>query len=386
MHRPTRRQLLGGLVLGAAGLGLLDGCTPAAPGASSSAAPSTLPASGSVASAKTARSVNEIAAYRGADRQQVLVEGARKEGSIMWYTSLIVDQAVRPLSAAFQAKYPFLTVENYRANSSEVVQRVSAEYQAKHYAVGLVDGTSSVPALKAAGLLIPFYSPEADAFPSDLKDAQGQWVALKIAFSTLGYNTKLVSAAEVPKTYDDLLDPKWKGKMGWSTSAGSGAPDFVGNQLMVRGQEASMDYLRKLATQDIRNYNLAVRAVLDQVIAGEVPLGVHISNHHAIISKGQGAPIDWVPLEPVPVVLQSVALPSNTPAPHASMLLIDFILSEEGQKILRDRDYIPSRPNVEGVDAGLRMGERFKVNVFKPEEAQAKEKEWVALFNQVFGK
>lgn len=422
---PSRRAFLRTLGLTAAGLGLLAGC--AAPAASPTAAPAarpttapapkptTVPAAKPTEAPKPAApaaakptdaprpaaaapqptaapartsgvpmTVAEIAMYRGADRQKVLEEGAQKEKSVMWYTSLIVNQAVRPISDAFQKKYPFLTVENYRGNSGDVTQRVTSEYQAKHYAVGIVDGTSSVPALKVAGLLAPFYSPELDAYTPDLKDAQGQWAALKIAFSTLGYNTSLVNAAEVPKTYDDLLDPKWKGKMGWSTSAGSGGPDFVGNQLMTRGEGPAMEYLRKLATQEIRNYNLSVRAVLDQVIAGEVPLGVHISNHHAIISKGQGAPVDWVPLEPVPVVLQSLALPAQSPTPHAAILLIDFILSTEGQKVLLSRDYIPSRPKMEGVDPGLQMGERFKVNVFKPEESQAKEKEWSATFKELF--
>lgn len=393
-RKTTRRVVLRALVLAA---GVLAACGPSAPAPTTApAAPSSqskaaapAPAADAAKAAPVPKSkpttVQEIATYDGSDRQQMLEAGAKAEGKLMWYTSLIVNQAVAPLSAAFQKKYPFITVEHFRANSGDVTQRITTEYQARQYAVSVVDGTSSVPALKVAGLLTPFFSPSNAPYTAGLKDGDGKWTAFKLAFSTLGFNTQLVQAAEVPKTYDDLLDPKWKGKMGWSTSVGSGGPDFVGNILAARGQEAGMAYLQKLALQDVRNYSLAVRAVLDQVIAGEVPMGIHISNHHAIISKGKGAPVDWVPLEPVPVALQSVALPSQASSPHAAMLFIDFILSEEGQKVLRDNEYIPSLPGLEGVAPGLRMSDAwFKTTVVNPDQAQTKEAEWNKIFQELF--
>jgi ABC-type Fe3+ transport system substrate-binding protein len=389
----TRRAFLRAVVIGA---GVLVACGPSTPPSgppakSEPAAPPGQPKSAEQA-AKTApatkgkpSTVQEIAMYNSADRQQVLEAGARAEGKLAWYTSLIVNQAVVPLSNAFQKKYPFIAVEHFRANSADVTQRISTEYQARQFAVSVVDGTSSVPALKVAGLLTPFYSPSNAPYTAELKSSDGTWTAFKLAFSTLGYNTQLVQAADVPKTHDDLLDPRWKGKMGWSTSVGSGGPDFVGNILAARGQEGGMAYLQKLAQQDVRNYSLAVRAVLDQVIAGEVPMGIHISNHHAIISKGKGAPVDWVPLEPVPVALQSVALPTQAASPHAAMLFIDFILSEEGQKVLRDNEYIPSLPGLEGVAPGLRMSDAwFKTTVINPDQAQTKETEWNKIFQELF--
>ena len=162
--------------------------------------------------------VQDIALMKSADRQKLLVEGAKKEGKIVWYTTLIVDQVVRPLKEAFEKEYPFLEVEYYRGNSENVVRKMLAEYQAKRYDVDLIDGTVSPVMVKRAGFLQPFYSPSLADYPAELKDPQGFWGSTNLYFLTLGYNTKMVKPDEVPKTYDDLLNPKWKGQMMWSTS------------------------------------------------------------------------------------------------------------------------------------------------------------------------
>ena len=159
-----------------------------------------------------AATVEEIALMNRADRQKVLVEGAKKEGKVSWYTTLIVDQVVRPVKEAFEKEYPFIQVEFFRGNTERIVQKMIAEYQAKRYEADLIDGTVSPTMVRRAGLLQRFNSPLLADYPAELKDAQGFWGATNLYFFATGYNARMVKANEVPKTYEDLLNPRWKGQ------------------------------------------------------------------------------------------------------------------------------------------------------------------------------
>ena len=240
-------------------------------------------------------SVEDVALLKSADRQKILVEGAKKEGKLSFYTTLIVDQVVRPLKEAFEKEYPFIQVEFFRGNSDRIVQRLFAEYQAKRYEVDVVDGSSTTTMVQRAGYLQKFFSPHLAEYPAELKDPQGYWGVSNVYFFTLGYNTRMVKPNEVPKTYEDLLNPRWKGQMMWSTSRGSGGPLFVGNVCSRRMglENAGKAYLQKLKAQNIAKTTASARQLLDLVIAGEYPLALHIFNHHAYISKTAGAPSDW---------------------------------------------------------------------------------------------
>jgi ABC-type Fe3+ transport system substrate-binding protein len=357
---------------------LLAGCGASAPspgGAGGPAAPG----------GATKRSVAEVAKLSGPDRQALLEAGAREEGQLLWYTTLIVNQAVRPLVEGFNRKYPYIKVDHYRANSGDLVQRMANEYQARRYEVDLIDGTSSPPLMKEAGWLEPFDSPALAAYPPELKDAQGYWATTNLYFMTAGINTQMVSRAEAPKTYQDLLDPRWRGKMGWSTSPGSGGPAFVGNILLTMGQERGMAYLEQLSRQELRNLNISARAVLDQVIAGEFPIALMIFNHHTVISAQQGAPSDWIPLEPVPALLQTIGLAKYAPHPHAAMLFLDYVLSEEGQRILQEANYLPAHPAVPASTPALKPEvSGFKVNIMSPDVLVQHDKEWDEIFHRLF--
>ncbi|HMA82354.1 MAG TPA: ABC transporter substrate-binding protein, partial [Candidatus Binatia bacterium] len=246
-----------------------------------------------------AASVEDIALLKSANRQKILIEGAKKEGKVTFYTGLIVDQVVRPVKDAFEKEYPFLQVEFFRGNADRLAQKMLAEYQAKRYEVDIVSGSSAATILQRAGVMQRFYSPPIAEYPSELKDPNGFWGSTNVYFMTLGYNTKMVKANELPKTYEDLLNPRWKGQMMWSTSRGSGAPQFIGNIFLTMGQEAGKAYLQKLRQQNIAKSTASARQILDLVIAGEYPMAIQIFNHHAYISKAAGAPVDWQPLEPV---------------------------------------------------------------------------------------
>jgi len=332
--------------------------------------------------------VEEIALMSRADRQKVLIEGAKKEGKISWYTTLIVDQVVRPVKDAFEKEYPFLQVEFFRGNAERLVQKMLAEYQAKRYDVDIIDGTVSPTMVRRAGYLQRFYSPVLAEYPADLKDPQGYWGTTNLYFFATGYNTKMVKLNEIPKTYEDLLNPRWKGQMMWSTSRGSGAPIFVGTILNTMGQEAGKTYLQRLKAQNIAKSTASNRQVLDLTIAGEYPLALQIFNHHAYISKTAGAPVDWMPHEPVTATIQTIALAKNSPHPHAAMLLIDFAMSEKGQKVFQQSNYLPSHPKVPAKQIDLKPGGgKFKRAYYiNPDAQYDKGNEWVDYFNNVFVK
>ncbi len=354
---------------------------PPAAGASTAVGPTT--AGGSTARPTT---IDELATYKGADRQQILEEGAKKEGKLVWYTTLIVNQAVRPLVDAFKAKYPYVDVETWRGNSSDVAQRVIQEYGANRYDVDLADGTNTPAFMRAQGISRAFFSPSLATYTDNVKDKDGYWAATNVYFMTEGYNTQLVPKGTQPKTLDDLLDPKWKGQMAWSTSSGSGGPGFVGDVLDVMGKDKGMEYLTRLSKQDIHNVDSAARAVLDQVIAGEFPIALQIFNHHAVISAQQGAPVDWQPLEPVLGQIQGIALAKSSPHPHAALLFLDFILAPDGgQQIMRNVDYLPAAPSVQAKVPTLKPDQgNFKVNFTTPEHAFEKDREWNDVYQKLF--
>ena len=335
-----------------------------------------------------AATVEEVALMNRADRQKLLVEGARKEGKVSWYTTLIVDQVVRPVKEAFEKEYPFIQVEFFRGNTERIVQKMIAEYQAKRYEADLIDGTVSPTMVRRAGLLQRFSSPLFAEYPAELKDAQGFWGATNLYFFATGYNTRMVKANEVPKTYEDLLNPRWKGQMMWSTSRGSGAPMFVGTILSTMGNEAGKAYLQKLKQQNIAKTSASNRQVLDLTIAGEYPLALQMFNHHAYISKAVGAPVDWIAHEPATATINNIGLGKYASHPHAAMLLIDFILSEKGQRVYQQSNYLPAHPKVPAKQVDLKPGGgRFKRAFYiNPDQQYDKGNDWTEYFETLFMK
>src|SRR5262245_23073975 len=332
-----------------------------------------------------AATVEEVALLKSPNREKILIEGAKKEGKVMFYTALIVDQVVRPVKDAFEKEYPFVRVEFFRANSERLAQRMLAEYQARRYEVDLVSGSAAATMLQRAGLMQRFYSPPIAEYPPELKDPKGFWGSTNVYFMTLGYNTRLVKPSELPKRYEDLLNPRWRGQAMWSTSRGSGAPQFIGNILISMGQEAGKAYLQKLKQQNIAKSTASARQILDLVIAGEYPMAIQIFNHHAYISKTAGAPVEWQPLEPVTATNNAVGVAKNAPHPHAAMLFLDFMLSRKGQRVFQAANYLPAHPEVPALQADLKPGVRFKkANYLSPEIIFDKSDEWADYFEKEF--
>lgn len=317
---------------------------------------------------------------------KALYQAAKKEGQVVWYTTLIVKQAVRPLVKAFEKKYPGIKVRYSRANSSATAIKILSEARAKNVKADVYDGTSTAESVKDAGAAEKWMAENAKMYPAQFRDPDGYWAATHQYFLTVGINTSLVSKMDAPKTFEDLLNPKWKGKMAWSLSSStSGAPGFIGNVLISMGKMKGMDYLRKLAKQNIINIKASARKVLDQAITGEYPIALQIFNHHTAISAAKGAPSAWIPMEPVTNVVSTLGLIKNAPHPNAGKLLIEFLLSVEGQKVFQKANYLPALPSVPARIPTLKPKEGgFKVTVMSQKFVNREILKWRDIQNKLF--
>jgi iron(III) transport system substrate-binding protein len=315
-----------------------------------------------------------------------IVEAAKKEGQVVWYTTLIVNQLVRPVAAAFEKKYPGVHVQFSRANSTETAIKILNEAKASKMQADVFDGTNTSEVLKKENLVEAWKPDSAKDWPRDVADPDGWWVATNVYVLTPGFNTELVKKGTEPKTYEDLLDPKWKGKLVWNGSVStSGGPGFIGNVLSFMGDEKGMAYLRKLSQQKISNLNVSARQVLDQVIAGEYPIALQIFNHHTVISAKKGAPVDWIKMEPATVVLQVASVAKGAPHPNAAKLLLDYLVSDEGQEFFKKADYLPASPRVPAPDPALKPeGGHFKATIFSPATVEENMPKWKQVFDQLF--
>ncbi len=326
-----------------------------------------------------------FAAGKAAAADPALIAAAKKEGQVTWYTTLIVNQIIRPLKDAFEKKYPGITLQYTRADDLVTSAKILAEGQAGRMQADIFDGIANMLPLEEANLLVPFTVPNAADYPPELKAKDGYWNAVIMYVFTPGINTELLPKDKAPKTFQDLLDPKLKGKMAWNGSSMAGAYGFVANILTTMGEEKGMAYLRALAKQQVVNVDASSRAVLDQVIAGEYWMNLMAFNHHTVISARKGAPCDWLKLEPAPVTLDALGLLKDAPHPNAARLLLEFLLSEEGQKVFQKNEYLPALPSVPAMVAGLRPNDGgFKANFMRPEEIHRQLPAWQKVTQELF--
>ena len=280
-----------------------------------------------------------IANYAGADRQAMLEAGARREGTVLVYTT---GTQIRPLLDRFEQKYPYVKVELARASSADTARKVVEEYRAGYEKVDAFELASHgliVP--REENILQPFQSPELAAYSPDAVEPKHHWVMVRESYTGIGFNTKLLASDKAPKTYQALLDPQWKGRMAIS-GVSTTAVNWVGTMLIVEG----LDFVRKLGQQNIRVYNLTGRALANLMTSGEVALSPTIYNSHVAASADKGAPLAWAAPGPVPVTDTGVAIARKAPHPHAAMLLIDFLMSKEGQILYQELGYDSARTDL----------------------------------------
>ena len=262
--------------------------------------------------------------------------------------------------------------------------RVSNEAKAGRIQADLVDGTTTSITLKKMNL-VEKWTPNVD-LPERYKDPEGYWMASQEYVLMPGYNTDMIPKGTEPKTFEDLLNPKFKGKMVWNTTPSSSAGQgFVGLVLMEMGEEKGRAYLEKLAKQDIAGMKAAARQVLDQVVAGEYAIALQIFHNHTTISQARGAPVYFLKIEPGLGVVLPMSVLKNSPHPNAGKLLFDFILSEEGQKMMAESGELPVLPSVPPKVAALRPGpDTFRAIYLPPEKLADSIAPWTKIYNEYF--
>ncbi|MFC1815889.1 ABC transporter substrate-binding protein [Thermodesulfobacteriota bacterium] len=282
--------------------------------------------------------VAELALYRGADRQQILEEGARKEGTVNFYTA---NPDRRFWVSAFKKRYPYIKVMDWRAGVSSLVPRVLEENKAGKHRVDILQlSQAGAIVLRAGGILQPFYSPNlAYLEEGGIREEPGGGVFLatyRLNPVGVGYNTKMITRAQLPQSYQDLLDPKWKGKLAIAGS-NTGA-QWIAVILAAHGE----DFLKRLAKQEIQVHMMSGRALFDMVVAGEYPFSPTLYMSHAVLSKKMGAPVDWMPLEPTYTLAGQIAIDSGGEVRHvmsSSELFLTVIRNlQKWDWILRFRD------------------------------------------------
>ncbi len=290
--------------------------------------------------------VGELAAYEGADRQQKLVEGAKREKELTFYSSIPPDD-IALLVAAFDRKYG-VKVKVWRADSEGFLQRVLSESRARRFEVDVMAGSSSaLEPLYREGLLAEVKSPyHADLIPAAIAPHR-QWTAVYLSLFVQAYNTNLVARDSLPMSYADLLRPQWKGQLGIEAEDF----DWFAEILKQMGEERGLRLFRDIIAANGISVRKGHSLLNNLVAAGELPLALTDYGFLAEQSKRKGAPLDWFVMEPAVARAASEGLARNAPHPHAALLFYDFLISD-GQPILASRQFFSVSRNIEPLYKG----------------------------------
>jgi iron(III) transport system substrate-binding protein len=310
--------------------------------------------------------------YKGADREQRLLQGARKEGAVSVYTSLNLKDSA-PIVEAFEKKYG-IKVSLWRASGEKVVQRALTEARAGRFMPDVLESDGiEMEILAREKLLTEFYSPLFKDLPAAAFPPHRQYVADRFNFFVIAYNTNLVKPQDVPNSYKDLLKPYWAGKI----SIEAGDTDWFGAMVKNMGEKDGMAFFRGLAQQGTQ-VRTGHTLITELVAAGEIPLAAAVYNHAIERLSKTGAPVKWKALEPTFGRPGAVGVTKNAPHPHAALLFADFMLSREGQELIKQRNRVPSS---NAVDSPLN---KFKYSMIDPAIVLDESEKWETLWENLF--
>ena len=336
------------------------------------------PVSSSLAAQAKSMSISELALYKGKDRETILVEGAKKEAQVTFYTSNTWMAGY--VSQEFGRKYPFIKTNVWRSDSKELLKRLTDEAAASRFIADVVETSPDYMALLIeAKMFQELFSPELGPYDNNAK-VKGKngifhWTSRELYIS-LGFNTSLIPPAEAPKTMKDLLEPKWKGKM---TIAGTTTgTQWIGAVVEAYGRE----FLEKIANQDVNVQNISGAALAELVASGEVPLSPTIFNSNIAVARQKGAPVDWRPIDPVVATTGTSGMVAKAPNPHAALLFLDFLHSKEGQDAVLKGGLSSARKDIASLDQKFKKV--YIENKYPPEVMERKFAEWEGLKRRLF--
>jgi iron(III) transport system substrate-binding protein len=281
-----------------------------------------------------------LAALTGAERLKRLAEGAKKEGVVSIYTSMPQDD-MAALTSAFEAKYG-VKAKVWRSGSEKILQRGLLESKANRFEVDVFETNSpEMEVLSREKVLIAANSPYLNELIPQAIPSHKEWIATRLNIFTCAYNTKLVRKEDLPKTYQDLLDPKWKGKL----SVEADDSDWLAETVMKMGEEKGIALFKEIARKNAVSVRKGHTLLANMVASGEVPVALTLYNYKIEQMKNSGANVEWFALDPTIARPNANGVARNAPHPHAALLFQDFELTE-GQVILGKRDFIPTSTKV----------------------------------------
>jgi iron(III) transport system substrate-binding protein len=299
--------------------------------------------------AQGAATLTEIAAYAGPDRVARLVAGAKKEGVVNVYTSAAADD-IAVLTAAFEKKYG-VKLNVWRGSSENILQRGVVEARGDRFdADAFETGATAMESLYREKLLQPVTSPAfADLAPAAIRPHR-EWIGTRYNIFVAAYNTGLVKKADLPNSYGDLADLKWKGKLGIEAEDS----DWFGALVDQLGEEPGLKLFRDIVTINGISVRKGHTLLANLVISGEVPLALSTYIYKVAQLKGRGAPIDWIAIAPVMARFEGAGVARRAPHPYAAVLYLDFMLTD-AQGILASRDFYPTNLKVKPMPAEMTL-------------------------------
>jgi iron(III) transport system substrate-binding protein len=295
----------------------------------------------------SAQSIAELATYSGSDRTQRLVDGARREGNLMIYSSMTVPD-MGAIIAAFTAKYG-VKAQHWRGSSEDIRNRVTREYAGNRFDADLAETAGpDMEAMVRELLLHKVTTPVAKELIPQAALPHGQWIATRLSVFAGAYNTNLIKPADAPKTYEDLLNPKYKGKLAIEAED---AMWFMTTVLHI-GEARGIKLFRDIAATNGMSIRKGHTLLANLVPTGEVPIALTAYSYRVEQLKSEGAPIEITYLPPVVAFPTGIGMFRRAQHPHAAMLFQDFILTD-GQKIISEREAIPTNPKVKAPPDGM---------------------------------
>jgi iron(III) transport system substrate-binding protein len=310
--------------------------------------------------------------YAGPDRTQKIVAAAKREGTLTIYTTF-AEKDQPALLNPFEAKYG-VKVLVWRAGTDKVLQRTIAEAAAKKYNVDVIHfGSPEMEALSREKILQAVSSPvHADLQPGSVPPHR-EWAATLLSVWVQVYNTNLIRKQDLPRTYADLLDPKWKGKLGIEAKNQDWFASVVD---VMGGGEKGLQFFRDLVAKNGVSPRTGHTLLNNMVIAGEVPLALDIYNYMPEQAKKKGAPIDWFALEPAVARSNAIGVARRAPHPNAALLFYEYMLGE-GQQYLVKMDYVPANTKAPSPLKGVKILQTDPIQTLDESD------KWTRLFEQI---
>jgi iron(III) transport system substrate-binding protein len=289
----------------------------------------------------------EIAAYSGPDRVAKLIAGAKKEGVVNVYTSETVED-IGALSQAFEAKYG-VKLKLWRGSSEDILQRAVVEARGGRFdADAFETGATAMESLHRESLLQQVDLPAAADLAPEAIQPHHEWIGTRYNIFVAAYNTRLIAGADLPKRYDDLADPKWKGKLGIEADDS----DWFGGVIEALGEERGLKLFHDIVAANGISVRKGHTLLANLVVSGEVPLAISAYFYKVAQLKDRGAPIDALAIAPVVARFEGAGVARHVPHPYAAILFMDFMLTD-AQDILAKRSFFPADVKVKPMPAGL---------------------------------